>query len=148
MKKFYSLFVCLLMACSLCTLTSCLGDEEEELIEETQIEKYTKDIVGYWECSDTGYTWRFDAQGNGTVYGNGEKWDSEESAEGDKGNNLFRWHFSELGLNIEIMQYSVNGDPFFRESTESPFKVNSLTANSMVLTSADGEIQHFTRIKK
>ena len=57
----------LLLAGSTSTFTSCSKDDDEELIDEDQISKFTKDIVGKWKMDGTNEYWRFDAKGSGSI---------------------------------------------------------------------------------
>lgn len=146
MKKFGSYIIALMMACGVCSLTSCSG-EEDELIDDVQISDYSKGIVGLWKCQETRYWWRFNEYGSGVSYGEGDRWKPTEiEEEGDLGTDYFRWSFENLGLIIELRQEDANGGYFYRVNTESPYKVESMTAKAMILVSSDGETQHYERV--
>lgn len=145
MKNIYSLLVSMMMVFGAVALTSCSG-EEEELMDDNQITNYTEGIKGLWQCQETGYKWRFAEMGSGAVYGDGDRWKPTEIEEHDLGTDYFHWHFEELGLIIEMRQEDANGGYFYRANTESPYKVESMTAKEMVLIASDGESQHYDKI--
>jgi len=145
MKKFYSYFICLMMACSFCALTSCAAEEEEDLIEDSQIEQFKKDIVGYWKTDEPDevgviWTWRFDAEGNGASYG--ENWDSQEQEEGDSGTNKFKWSIDQNGLMVLIK----TGNDYINKAPGAPYVIKSITITKMTWVTSTGYTQKLTRL--
>ncbi len=138
MKKVYSLFVSVLMACSFCALTSCEG-EEEELIEEDTISQFTKDIVGKWKLDNTEEYWRFDAQGSGSV-GYGENWDMSEDVNEGEG-NTFQWYIEANGL---MVIYAIGGQ-YNDPEPDAPYVIKSITSTRMTWVTSSGHQQTLVR---
>jgi len=139
MKKFYSLFVSLIIACSACSLTSCASDEEEELIEEGTIAEYTEKIVGKWQMDNTQEYWRFDEKGNGTV-AYGENWDKSEDVSEGEGNN-FQWEINTNGL---MVIYAIGGQ-YNDPEPDAPYSIKSITSTKMTWVTSGGVQQTLTR---
>lgn len=142
MKKIALYMMMVLLAfSSMSTLTSCFGDEEEEeLIEDDQIEQYTKAIVGRWKMDGTEEYWRFDAQGSGSI-GYGENWDQAEDVQEGEG-NYFEWFFKENGL---MVIYAIAGD-YNDPEPDAPYTIISLTDTKMTWKTSSGRRQTLTRL--
>lgn len=139
MKKFYSFFVCMMMAFCACSLTSCSNDDDEELIDDTQIDQYKKDIVGKWRLDNTQEYWRFDAQGNGAV-AYGENWDKAEDVNEGEGNN-FQWSISSNGLKVI---YAIGGQ-YNDPEPDAPYTIKSITSSKMTWVTSSNVQQTLTR---
>lgn len=151
MKKITLYMMMLLVGfISMNTLTSCLGDEEEEtVIDDAVRDQYIKDIVGYWQLDKTNEFWRFDADGNVTrIAINGEYWDEDDDIyEGWTGTNKFNWSINEVGMLSILIQL---------ESSEAivpdpdRFLIKSITSTKMtwVTNEGNGKQQTLTRRTK
>lgn len=144
MKKNIWLILVLLMGISPLMLESCLpAEEEEELIEdETQIDKYRKDIIGLWQEDNTQEYWRFKSDGTGSKESpaTGKYWDEADDITEDEA-EPFQWYIETTGL---MIIHSIGGD-FCDPDPEAPFKFESLTASKMVWKGSDGTYHYFTR---
>ncbi len=139
MKKFSAFLTSLLMACSICTVTSCTSDDEEELIDEVTVEQFRKDIVGRWLLDSTQEYWRFDAQGNGNV-AYGENWDEAEDVHEGEGNE-FKWSIDKNGL---MVIYKIGND-YNDPEPDAPYTIKSITSSRMTWVTSGGTQQTLTR---
>ena len=139
MKKFYTVFIAVLMLGSLSTLTSCSSDEEEEIIDDTQVTKFTKDIVGKWLMDNTQEYWRFDEKGSGSV-AYGENWDQAEDVQEGEGNS-FQWSIDANGLMVIYAIQGVYDDP----EPDAPYVIKSITSTRMIWVTSGGVQQSLTR---
>lgn len=139
MKKFYAFFVGLLMLGSLSALTSCAKEEEEELIDDTQVNQYSKDIVGHWLMDNTQEHWRFDEQGNGSV-AYGENWDLADDIHEGEGNS-FQWNIDKNGLMVIYAISGVYDDP----EPDAPYVIKSITSTKMIWVTSGNVQQSLTR---
>lgn len=142
MKKIATLMMSfLLLAGSASMLTSCSKEEDEELIDENQIAKFTQDIVGKWQLDGTNEFWRFDAKGSGSV-AYGENWDEGEDVHEGEGND-FRWEIDKNGL---MVIYKNNGD-YNTPEPEAPYSIKSITSEKMIWVTSTNHQQTLKRIK-
>ncbi|MBR0036446.1 MAG: hypothetical protein IJP70_02265 [Bacteroidales bacterium] len=141
MKKIYYLLVCLMVACTLTTFNSCSSEEEEELIDETTINKYKTAIVGTWLRDGSKEYWRFDAMGSGSV-AYGENWDADEDVHEGEGNQ-FQWYINSNGL---MVIYKI-GDAYEDPDPEAPFTIKSITSTKINWVTSDGYQQSLTKVK-
>lgn len=101
MKNLFRLMACMLMACTMISLSSCGGTEEEELISTDNTEQYRMDIVGYWQVQNLREFWRFDADGKGTKItpSHGAYWDEADDVMEEEAGK-FEWFIEQTGLNV------------------------------------------------
>lgn len=138
MKNFNSLLVSMMMVFGAVALTSCYG-EEEELIEENTIAEYTEKIVGKWRMDNTQEYWRFDARGNGSVH-YGENWNLGEDVHEGEGND-FQWEINSNGL---MVIYAISGIYNVPEP-DAPYTIKSITSSKMTWVTSGGTQQSLTR---
>lgn len=140
----------MLVACTMCSLASCGGDDEPEIIiPEEQIIDYAGKIIGYWQLQGAREYWRFDADGSGTKIdpSYGENWDeAEDIFEGEETSNYFQWYFEQNGL---MLVYRNNGD-YNTPEPDAPFIINSITDTNMTWTTNGGKgmTQKFVRVNR
>lgn len=145
MKKFYSILFVFLMAFSACTLTSCFGDEEEEeLVDETTMEQFRKDIVGTWRMDGTDeyFVFRVDGSGSKANSSHGDYWDSSETdiSQGDEPDH-FEWYIEQNGL---MIIHGVLGD-YNDPDPDAPFTIKSITGKKMTWVTSGGTQQTLSR---
>ena len=133
----------MLVASVPCVMTSCSGDDEEELIPEDTIAKYTKAIVGYWLLDGTQEYWRFDANGDGVAYG--ENWDAAEDVHEGEGNK-FKWYIDKNGLMVIYKLETI--DEYNDPEPMAPFSIKSITDTNMHWVTSTGIQQSLTRVQK
>ena len=146
MKKIALFMMTVALACSMGTFTSCSSDEEE-LIDNSTVEQYTKDIVGKWLMDGSQWYWRFDAQGGGSV-GYGENWDKEDDVNEGEGKK-FEWFFDtdEQGQSngLMVIYFMEATSDYSNPATGAPYSIKSITSTKMTWVTSDGETQSFTR---
>lgn len=148
MKKITFFLMSIIFACSACVFTSCLSDdEEEEIIDNTTVEQYKKDIVGKWLMDGTQWYWRFDEQGSGSV-GYGVNWDVEDDVQEGEGKK-FKWYFdtNDAGESngMMVLYFQTSTNEYSNPATGAPYSIKSITSTKMIWVTSDGEQQTLTR---
>jgi len=146
MKRFWFIAI-FMLSVSLLTLTSCMGNEEEEELikDQTTLEKYRKDIIGLWQEQNSQEYWRFKADGTGSKEdrATGAYWDESEDVHEEEA-EPFQWYIDETGL----MVYHSIGGIFDDPDPESPFKIESLTTSKMVWKGKDGTYHNLNKVNR
>lgn len=143
MRKIKLLMACMLIGCCAGAFTSCSSDDEETLIEETDMNNYATQIVGTWRMDNTEEYWRFDAAGSGNI-GYGENWDKADDVNEGEG-NAFQWNFEKNGLMVIYKLGGTYSDP----EPDAPYIIRSITSTHMTWTTNNGKghDESFTKVK-